>query len=186
MTPAETLYSSQGDGTGYMGDPFPRSLAYRSSRQSSILPEVSAEIDGVHMSSEVDDAMDIFPIGTGEDQPNQPGHLGQTTQQKDATTSVVCRRVAARLEKWRHRHIPETLAALKAFLDVLLPGKTHKEAASELLDVLLHDANRAIVSLLALSNLLGHSDDLSGFSDLPGEEPVLILFTCQNWFNPPD
>jgi len=186
MTPAETLYSSQGDVSGYADDLYPISLAYRSSRQSSILPGILADDPGVGVLRETDDPMDIFPVETEEHLSNQHGNQREKTLQPDACHAVVCRKIATRLEKWRHLRIPETLEALTGFLDAILPAKTYKEAARELLDVLLHDANRATVSLLALLDLLGYSDDQVQSFDLLGDEPVLILLACQNWFDPPD
>jgi hypothetical protein len=186
MTPLESIYSSQGDGSRSIGDQYPRTLAYRPSRQSSLLPELSANYHDASMSSEINDAMDVSPIETWGNPSHLSENLGEQMLQTDGHPPVVTRRVTSRLEKWYHLSIPESLVALKEILHGILPAKSHKEAASRLLEILLHDANKAIVSLLTLSDLLGSTDDWSQFSDLPGEEPVLVLLACQNWLDPPD
>ena len=187
MTPAETLYSSQGNEFDFVSDTYPRPLAYRSYTQSSILSGPPTDRHGVGKPSEVDDAKDIIPIEPEEGQSNQPDNMEEITSKSDVHPSIMCKKVATRVEKWRYLRVPEeSLVDLTDFLDTLLPAKNPKDAASELLDVLLHDANAAIISILSLSNLLGTSDDQDQFSDFLGEEPVLILLACQSWLDPPD
>ena len=162
-----------------------RSLAYRSSRQSSALGEFRDGANSIQASDSTGNAMEISVPEIGADGPKEPGIPGEFAEHEETALRVVHRGVAGGIDKRRHHQIPEDLVELKAFLQALGPAETHKSAASDLLDILLHEANRAIVSELALSNLLGHSGDRGGLFDLPGGEPVLVLLACQNWFDLP-
>ena len=170
----------------HVTSPYPLTLAYRSNTQSSITSKNPIDSHGVGGSSEFDDPMDITPYEDNENQSNQTSIVEKRIQSEYVRRSVLCRKITDLIEKWRFIHIPNSAEALTEFLNVLRPTKTHKEAAREVLSILLNNENLVIVSVQALLDLPCSSSNQSEFSDFTGEEPVLIQLTHQGWFEPPE
>lgn len=177
-TPAETVISSQGDGSWSSRDVRSSSLVFRSSRPSTAIPET---LNPALLSMDIDQIDESDGVGMAEDVPvdiPMESENGVDSDVGDVEEQKVVRNACYPVFRWKHLDIPDDETLLVEFLNALEGPDCLQNAARYIWDTLTDERYTSKISVKAVSELLQESIQHK-VSEFASEEPIATMILCQ-------